>query len=177
MSRRHLKRTLAIAFLGLTLLCGIGAYAVGSALMAPSPSLVGDLPEDLVGESVLIPSESGSLLHGWFVPGRHNAVVLLHGLHASRRNQLDRARLVHGAGYSVLLFDFQAHGESSGSNVTFGYLESRDARAAVDYVRRRLPGQKVAVIAQSMGGAGCNPGTAGVVDRCARRRSRLPGSG
>ena len=153
MSRRHLKRTLAIAFLGLTLLCGIGAYAVGSALMAPSPSLVGDLPEDLVGESVLIPSESGSLLHGWFVPGRHNAVVLLHGLHASRRNQLDRARLVHGAGYSVLLFDFQAHGESSGSNVTFGYLESRDARAAVDYVRRRLPGQKVAVIAQSMGGA------------------------
>jgi fermentation-respiration switch protein FrsA (DUF1100 family) len=80
-------------------------------------------------------------------------VVLLHGLHASRRNLLDRARLVHGAGYSVLLFDFQAHGESSGSNVTFGYLESRDARAAVDYVRHRLSGQKVAVIAQSMGGA------------------------
>jgi uncharacterized protein len=153
MSRRGLKRTLAIAFLGLTLLGGIGAFAVGSALMAPSPSLVGDLPEDLTGESVLIPSESGSLLHAWFVPGRHNAVVLLHGLHASRRDQLDRARLVHGAGYSVLLFDFQAHGESSGSNVTFGYLESRDARAAVDDVRHRLPGQKVAVIAQSMGGA------------------------
>ena len=153
MSRSRVKQTLAVAILGMTLLCGIGAYAIGSALIAPSPSLVGDLPEDLVGESVLIPSESGSLLHGWFVPGRHNAVVLLHGLHASRRNQLDRARLVHGAGYSVLLFDFQAHGESSGSNVTFGYLESRDARAAVDYVRRRLPGQKVAVIAQSMGGA------------------------
>src|SRR4029453_18026727 len=96
---------------------------------------------------------SGSLLHGWFVPGHHGAVVLMHGLHASRRSQLSRARLLHDAGYSVLLFDFQAHGESPGNYITFGYLESRDARAAVDYVRRRLPEQKVAVIGQSMGGA------------------------
>lgn len=58
-----------------------------------------------------------------------------------------------GAGYSVLLFDFQAHGESPGEHITFGVLESRDARAALDLVRREFPGQPVAAIGSSLGGA------------------------
>ena len=154
MSKRiTLKRTLAVTILSLIVLATLGAYLVGGVLIAPDPSQVGDLPSDLVGESVLIPSKSGSLLHGWIVPGQHDSVVLLHGVHASRRSQLDRARLFHDAGYSVLLFDFQAHGESPGRHITFGYLESRDAQAAVGYIRDRVHGGKVAAIAQSMGGA------------------------
>jgi uncharacterized protein len=66
---------------------------------------------------------------------------------------LDRARFLSQAGYSVLLFDFQAHGESPGQHITFGYLESRDARAAVAFARARLPREKIGVIGVSMGGA------------------------
>src|SRR6185312_6459178 len=51
------------------------------------------------------------------------------------------------------LFDFQAHGESAGEHITFGYLESRDAQAAVDFMRNNAPGEKIGVIGVSMGGA------------------------
>jgi len=66
---------------------------------------------------------------------------------------LDRARFLSRAGYSVLLFDFQAHGESTGENITFGFLESKDAQAAVSFLRSTAPGEKIGVIGVSMGGA------------------------
>jgi fermentation-respiration switch protein FrsA (DUF1100 family) len=77
----------------------------------------------------------------------------MHGVRASRVSMLDRARFLARAGYSVLLFDFQSHGESAGKRITFGYLESRDARASVSFIRANAPGEKVGVIGVSMGGA------------------------
>jgi fermentation-respiration switch protein FrsA (DUF1100 family) len=64
-----------------------------------------------------------------------------------------RAEMLHRAGYGVLLFDFQAHGESPGRHITMGYLESGDARAAVAYARARAPGRFIGVIGVSLGGA------------------------
>lgn len=64
-----------------------------------------------------------------------------------------RARLLNEAGFSVLLFDFQAHGESTGTRITFGQREGLDASAAVDFVRQRLPAERVGVIGTSLGGA------------------------
>lgn len=66
---------------------------------------------------------------------------------------LGRARFLHDAGYSVFLIDFQGHGESPGKEITFGYRESGDAAAAVQYVRRRYPGERVGVVGVSLGGA------------------------
>ncbi len=137
------------------LIIGAAIFAAGSYLTAPNPSVIGELPSDLAGESIVIPSRSGSLLRGWYLPGEKGAgaVVLLHSLHGSRLSMLSRARLLHDARYNVLLFDFQANGESPGKHVTFGYLESLDARAAVDYMRTRQPEAKIGVIGMSMGGA------------------------
>ena len=42
------------------------------------------------------------------------AVVLMHGVKGNRLAMLRRARLLHAEGFGVLLFDFQAHGESAG---------------------------------------------------------------
>lgn len=64
-----------------------------------------------------------------------------------------RAEMLHRAGYSVLLFDFQAHGESPGSHITMGYLESGDARAAVAFARARAPDGFIGAIGVSLGGA------------------------
>jgi len=79
--------------------------------------------------------------------------VLLHGAWSSRLVMVRRARLLRERGCAVLLFDFRAHGESSGRHLTFGMLEARDARAAVDYLRAQVPGERVAAIGVSLGGA------------------------
>ena len=77
----------------------------------------------------------------------------MHGSRGDRRQMLGRATFLNQAGYSVLLFDFQAHGDSPGKRITIGHLESRDARAAVEFMKRNCPGQKIGVIGLSMGGA------------------------
>lgn len=95
------------------------------------------------------------MLHGWLVAGKpgKGVVVLMHGIHANRLALITRAQLLSHAGYSVLLFDFQGHGESAGSKITFGYLESRDATAAVNFIREKFPGEKIGVIGVSLGAA------------------------
>lgn len=95
------------------------------------------------------------MIHGWVMPGKAGAgvVVLMHGVRANRLAMLNRARFLNGNSFTVLLFDFQAHGESEGKHITFGYLESRDAIAAVNFVRLKYPGEKIGVIGVSMGGA------------------------
>jgi alpha-beta hydrolase superfamily lysophospholipase len=104
---------------------------------------------------VSIPSTSGTTLAGWFVQGRPGTggILLLHGIHADRWALVSRARFLHQAGYSVLMIDFQAHGQSPGKHITFGYLESRDVEAAAAELGRRLPGEPLAAIGISMGGA------------------------
>lgn len=77
----------------------------------------------------------------------------MHGVRANRLSMLERARFLSHADYSVLLFDFQAHGESSGQHITFGYLESMDAQAAVSFLRSNAPDEKIGVIGVSLGGA------------------------
>ena len=130
-------------------------WCVGGALVLPANHPIENPPPDLHAENVTFPSTSSATIHGWFVPGepRHGVVMLLHGVHANRTVMLSRAELLSRAGYAVLLFDFQAHGESLGNQITFGFLESRDATAAVNFLHEKLPGEKIGVIGVSMGAA------------------------
>ena len=130
-------------------------WFAGTMLSHSTNRKIGDLPSDLQGRSVEFPSASGSTIHGWWLAGQpgRGAIILMHGVRDSRLSLLDRARFLSAAGYAVLLFDFQAHGESIGEQITFGYLESRDAQAAVKFVRENLPQEKIGVIGISLGGA------------------------
>jgi fermentation-respiration switch protein FrsA (DUF1100 family) len=141
--------------LGAALLGGGAAYLAGSIAAAPARVSAGLPPADLPIEPVTIASASGSRLSGWLIPGRPNAgsVLLMHGVRASRLQMLGRARFLHRQGFTVLLFDFQAHGESPGRAITFGYLEALDARAAFDLLKRRTPAGRIGVIGLSLGGA------------------------
>ena len=136
------------------LLC-FAVIAAGLFLSAPVRVAIGPVPDGLAAEAVEIASESGATLRGWFVPGRvgGGAVVLMHGVHSNRLSMVRRARFLSAAGFAVLLFDFQAHGESSGDRITFGAREALDARSAVAYVRRRLPQERVGALGTSLGGA------------------------
>ncbi len=134
--------------------CAIIWFA-GTVLSHSTNRKIGELPSDIKGRNVEFLSGSGANLHGWFIEGQRGkgAVILMHGVRDSRLSLLDRARFLSAAGYSVLLFDFQAHGESIGEQITFGHLESRDAQAAVKFVHENLPEEKIGVIGISLGGA------------------------
>jgi uncharacterized protein len=151
-----MRRKLALLILvGLAVTGCASIWIAGGVLTSPAPQRIGNIPAGLNGRSVEFRSESGSTLHGWFVPGKAGAgaIVLMHGVRSNRLSMVNRASFLSQAGYSVLLFDFQAHGESSGTHITFGSLESKDARAAIQFLRDNAPGEKIGVVGVSMGGA------------------------
>ena len=130
-------------------------WNIGGVLVAPANHAIGPPPPQQAVQAVEFASASGSQIHGWFIAGQpgRGAVVLMHGVHSDRTSLIPRAEFLSRAGYAVLLFDFQAHGESLGQHITFGFLESRDATAAVNFVHQNLPGEKVGVIGISLGAA------------------------
>jgi uncharacterized protein len=148
------RRVSALAALAAAVVA-LGSWIVVSLLVAPATRAIGAPPLELGAEPVQLESPSGSALRGWVVRGRAGAgaIVLAHGVRSDRRQMLGRAAFLHAAGHALLLFDQQAHGESPGERITFGYLESHDARAAVAYARSRWPGERIGYLGVSQGGA------------------------
>ena len=144
--------------LGLAIGLGLALVALGLAgefLSRAAKSTVGAPPPDLPAVSVTFPTAPGGTVAGWFVRGTpgQGAVLLLHGVRADRRAMLGRARLLQGAGYSVLLADLPAHGESTGTRIGFGLREATGVHAAMAYLRQALPGERIGVIGVSLGAA------------------------
>jgi alpha-beta hydrolase superfamily lysophospholipase len=129
-------------------------WVVGGSLIAPAQKAV-ELPAAFAGTEVSFASDSGANLRGNFLKGEFGkgVVILMHGVRGNRGAMARHAGFLHARGYSVLLFDFQAHGESAGRKITNGYLESRDASAAVAFARAQAPSEKIAILGASLGGA------------------------
>ena len=130
------------------------AISVGWLLAHPVQTRIGNPPADLNAEPVTFASDSGATVHGWWCPIQNakGTVLLLPGIRANRLSMVERARFLHRAGYSALLIDFQATGETTGKHITFGWKESRDVLAAIDFVHRTDTTAPVAIIGSSLGG-------------------------
>jgi hypothetical protein len=126
------KKIFGALFLAAAILGVLFVWNIGSVLVAPANRPIGNPPPNLHAQSVEFPSASGATIHGWLVAGQpgRGTVILMHGVHANRLSLVARAEFLSRAGYAVLLFDFQGHGESIAKTITFGFLESRDATAA-----------------------------------------------
>jgi len=148
---RHVVIGIAITSL---LLASAGWFVV-VLLCRPQTHAIAAAPPDLRSEDVVFTTADGVAVRGWLMRGTPGcgSVALLHGVHADRTAMVDRARWLSQAGYTVLLFDFRAHGESDGDAITFGLRESMDARAAIALLRSRAPGERIGAIGTSMGGA------------------------
>jgi uncharacterized protein len=149
------KRLFWVAFLGLVSAGLVRMYEIGSTLSRSVPATIGPPPIELEAETVTFPSGSGSVIHGWLSLSqrRRGAVLLLPGARANRLAMVGRARFLRDSGYSVLLIDFQATGESPGDAITFGWRERFDVLAAVHFLNRRLPDEPIGIIGTSLGGA------------------------
>jgi len=134
-----------------TIICAI---SVGWLLAHPVQTAIGNPPADLNAERVTFASDSGATVHGWWCPiqNANGAVLLLPGIRANRLSMVERARFLHRAAYSVLLIDFQATGETTGDHITFGWKESRDVIAAIDFIRLADATGPVAILGSSLGG-------------------------
>lgn len=144
---------LAIAVTLLLLAFVIGV--IGELLSRPARSIIGAAPKELEAKPVNLQTSSNQTVAGWFIRARaeRGAVLLLHGVRADRRQMLERAKFLNREGYSVLLIDLPAHGESAGNRITFGRREAAGVRAALNYMAQQLPNQKIAVIGVSLGAA------------------------
>lgn len=150
---KRLRRVAISIFLLSGLLFVAAAWAVGGALVAPANRVVGSPPDPL--QSATIVSESGMETAAWFsdVEGSAATILLLHPIRADRRAMLGRAKLFHERGYSTLLIDLQAHGESPGDAITVGYRERMNVLAAIEWIKKRNPDRKIGVVGWSLGGA------------------------
>src|SRR5436190_14291793 len=149
--RRRIAFVLAAVFVAAL----AGLLAVGWALSRPVMADIGAPPASLDAEPVTFSSQSGSVIHGWLsrAPSARGSVLLLPGVRANRLSMVQRAECLREAGYSTLLIDFQATGESAGEAITFGWRERFDVLAAVQYLKTRIPDRPVGVIGVSLGGA------------------------
>jgi alpha-beta hydrolase superfamily lysophospholipase len=146
LARRLLFATATAAGLGI-----LGSWWVGSQLFRPVQHAV-PLPVDFPARALTIP---GTRIAAWWLDrgAGSPAVLLLHPSRGDRSSMLSRARLLVRHGFSVGLVDLQAHGETPGAAITFGWRESADVRSALAWLRREAPGRAVGVIGRSLGGA------------------------
>lgn len=116
----------------------------------------------LAFEDVRFAARDGTAeIAGWYIPGAAEApaIVMVHGRDASRTaavggSFLHEAKLLHDAGYGVLMIDLRGHGQSSDARFTFGLKERNDVLGAVDWLRQKgvAPG-RIGVFGLSLGAA------------------------
>lgn len=125
-------------------------WLLGSTLSSPANQAV-NLPSDAPeAESVTIETISG-----WYFPVAipKACVLLLHGNRGSKQDMVERAKFLTANGYAALAIDFQAHGETPGEHLSYGYLESDNAHIAVRYLKETKTCQQVVALGVSLGGA------------------------
>jgi fermentation-respiration switch protein FrsA (DUF1100 family) len=165
--RPQLRRLLAAIGLAVLIL-GLGQLLLTSAQIADMLTLPhhgfapGETPatHGVAYQDVRFPARGGDVrLAGWYMPhtGAQRAVVLVHGASVNRWIEFGGGFLHLGIelqrrGFTVLMIDLRAHGESEGERVSFGVAERRDIMGAVDWLKAQgfAPGS-VGVLGVSMG--------------------------
>ncbi|CAI1491971.1 Hydrolase of the alpha/beta superfamily [Thermococcus nautili] len=127
--------------------------------MVKPPRFIGDwTPKDLGYdyEDVTIETQDGLKLSAWWIPNEGPVVMPLHGYTRSRWDEVYMKQTIEfllKEGYSVLVFDFRAHGKSEGKFTTVGDRELIDVLSAVDWLKKNHPekAEKIGLIGFSMG--------------------------
>jgi alpha-beta hydrolase superfamily lysophospholipase len=156
--------------------CLAAVYHFGTRrLIAPAFERAALTPADhgLPYEDLFFTTADGLRLHAWLVPAPspRGTVIFLHGHGGTPSPDLQHVPAFRDRGYSVLLLDFRAHGQSEGRFTSLGYFERRDLEAAIACLQERGI-HRVGLLGFSMGAAvamsaaGDLPAVAAVVADC-----------
>ena len=146
--------TVVAGLLGMMLVGMAASWAAGSIMVRGRHSGVSAAKSP--SQDVRFQARDGASIAATFRPGRSDrsaAVLLLHGVGASRQATAANAEWLASLGYATLAIDFRGHGESSSEPRTFGFDEALDAHAAFAWLKRRQGDAPVAIIGISLGGA------------------------
>lgn len=80
-------------------------------------------------------------------------IALFHPLGGSKESMIPHAHFLHSNGYSIMISDFIAHGNSEGEYKTFGYRESDNVQVIYTYLKKHFPKKKIGALGISLGGA------------------------
>jgi alpha-beta hydrolase superfamily lysophospholipase len=143
--------TMAIGLIGTFIV----SWVTASKLIAAAPKIIITPDLSIPIEDISLTSLSGSTLSGWHIQSnqKKGVVILVHGIRANRTSMIERAKFLYDAGYSSVLIDLQAHGESTGDMITMGHLEKHDVKATIEYVKETHPLEPIGLIGVSLGGA------------------------
>lgn len=127
-----------------------------SSMIISPPRFRGIITPDVYGleyDEVVFMTEDAIPIKGWFIKNRSSraTIILLHGFAVDKSDLLDVAHFLFNNNFSVLLFDFRAHGYSGGKYCSLGYFEKMDLRSAVNFLKEK--GEKrIGCFGFSMGG-------------------------
>jgi fermentation-respiration switch protein FrsA (DUF1100 family) len=107
---------------------------------------------DVEYEDVSIETSDGVRLHGWFIPGSGDRILLFfHGNAGNISHRLESIRQFLELGLSVLIIDYRGYGQSEGRTTEQGIY--RDADAAWRYLTgdRGAQPERIVLFGRSMG--------------------------
>lgn len=118
-----------------------------------------DLPNGWEAKTQYVVSIDGQRIAYWYFPADNSkaTVILIHGYDnpGGKTQMLVHAKYLHDEGYSTVLLDLRAYGESDRNKMTLGVNEWKDVEAVYDQVKslKENSGKKIGFFGVSMGGA------------------------
>jgi uncharacterized protein len=107
-------------------------------------------------EDFSVRATDGTLLRGWKIQPRSpngDWILLFHGVSDNRTGDLGHAEFLLRHGYSVVMMDSRAHGESGGDMATYGWKERNDTVTITDTLYSQEHVSHLGALGVSMGAA------------------------
>ncbi|MGB6942996.1 MAG: alpha/beta fold hydrolase [Bryobacteraceae bacterium] len=153
MARRLILWSVAAIAAGAVVVCGIGGAVLCEGALHPPRRAV---PANSSALNVQVVARDGIVLRAWLfdsgTPDR-DAVLILHGIADSRASEVGLARMFLNHGYTALVPDSRANGESGGDLATYGLLESDDVHLWVSWLIEHEHPRRIFGLGESLGGA------------------------
>ncbi len=111
----------------------------------------------LAYENVTFKTTDKVQLKGWFItsPQESNkTIIFMHDWGMNRSDVFKNTYFLCDLGFNLFYFDFRALGESGGKTSSLGYLELRDIKAALEFLKETRPQfcEKIGLYGLSLGG-------------------------
>jgi len=105
-------------------------------------------------EDVSFRAGDGTLLHGWFLPGKGRGTLLFcHGNAGNISHRLDSLEIFHRLGLSVFLFDYRGYGKSGGKPSEEGLYSDVEGAWRWLAEERGIRPETIVLFGRSLGGA------------------------
>ncbi len=95
-----------------------------------------NIAPDSTFNTVKITTADKTILDTWYskVPNEKGCVAMFHGHARKKSDMIAEASEFQKQGYSTLMVDLRAHGNSTGNRCSIGFYEGEDIKASYDYI-------------------------------------------